>query len=454
MSTPPGPNGSPWQRPDGQSPDGNPQQNANQQSGGQSYGPPPQGQPSQYGPPPQGQPSQYGPPPQQNQPPQNQPQQYGPPPQQQGQYQQGQYPQQGQQYQQFAGQQQYPPFQGSGQQRFATSPGMHPRGGGARGVVIILVSVALAIILFVVAINILAPDKGPETYTPSPHTVVPASSEQTTASPSETESESESPSETESTSESPTPSQTETSSSSSPSPTSAAPLQRPQDFSPTGPYRSIQGLGSNRIYSQPLPKWTCTMSRKIQGSLKTWMNQAIDCMMQRYGPIVRATGNSLPRPSLQFFSGTVRTPCATLNRSVPAYYCSGDQRIYVNPDMAVKYDDYMRLGALQLIFHEFAHHVQFRTGLMKAWEVSAKESTNQRQRRLELQAECFTWGQLGSLKDYTVADREELQRLATQVQQNSEHGSKASYTYWFMRGAERTDLRWCNTWVAPTSRLT
>ena len=179
-------------------------------------------------------------------------------------------------------------------------------------------------------------------------------------------------------------------------------------------------------------------------------------MMDRFGPVVaKQTGEKLPRPKIIYYSGTIDTPCGRLDDRVP-YYCGSPQSraIYVNPVTIRRYDDGIRLGALQIIFHEFAHHVQYQFGLLTAGFNAGVEDQLQASRRVELQAECISWSQTTQLSKpaFGARDSEQMWRWVS-MGQDAKHGKASSHQYWYKRIEGKGNLGLCNTWVAAKKHV-
>ncbi len=224
-----------------------------------------------------------------------------------------------------------------------------------------------------------------------------------------------------------------------------------------GPYGDYPNASDNPVYDQKVGSWKCSgigQAEAPQGdAIKKWVKEAMACMMKRYGPVVKAAGETLSEPKIIYHSGSIDTPCGRNSDTVP-FYCSGDEAIYMNPDVVRKYSATgTRFAALHLIFHEFAHHVQWRLGIFDG-RVADVEDDMQASRRLELQAECFTFLQIGQLTDpaWGSSDVNQFKQWFS-VDQNEAHGKSASYLYWFNRAIGKGDFGLCNTWTAPKKRV-
>lgn len=230
----------------------------------------------------------------------------------------------------------------------------------------------------------------------------------------------------------------------------------------TAPSGAPSSVVDNPIYRAQMGPWECAGLEPAvpdDGTeMQTWLEDTIiDCMMDRYRPAVEAAGAELTTPQVIWFDRQIETPCGvTRQPDAPPYYCSGDEAIYVNADTVRTYTDTARLAALSLLFHEFAHHVQHRVGILnQAYDPPFNgEDRQQISRRMELQAECFSWIQVQTLTTtgWSESDDREF-RNWLEGPKDDEHGSNASYRFWYERASGETSFESCNTFIAPDDKV-
>lgn len=224
-----------------------------------------------------------------------------------------------------------------------------------------------------------------------------------------------------------------------------------------GPYGDFPDASDNPLYDLKVGSWKCSGLGQAEApggnAIKKWVKEAMACMMKRYGPVVKKAGATLSEPKIVYHSGSIDTPCGRNSDTVP-FYCSGDETIYMNPDVVRKYSATgTRFAALHLVFHEFAHHVQWRLGIFDGRSADVEDDM-QASRRLELQAECFTFLQVGQLTSPAWGSSDVAQfKQWFSVDQNEAHGKSESYLYWFDRAIGKGDFGLCNTWTAPKKRV-
>lgn len=176
------------------------------------------------------------------------------------------------------------------------------------------------------------------------------------------------------------------------------------------------------------------------------------------------------RPAyLVLFSDAVQTGCGYADAGVGPFYCSADQRVYIDLSfyrvLDSKFEAPGDFAQAYVIAHEVGHHVQ---NLRGVFERTARESSRDPGRRndlsirQELQADCYAgvWAYHTGKRDLLEAgDIEEglaaaaavgddtLQKRATgQVQPETwTHGSAKQRSKWFRKGFESGDPDACDT---------
>jgi predicted metalloprotease len=178
-------------------------------------------------------------------------------------------------------------------------------------------------------------------------------------------------------------------------------------------------------------------------------------------------------PRLVLFRGGVESACGMASSAVGPFYCSADQRVYL--DRAFFEDLSRRFGApgefarAYVIAHEIGHHVQNLMGITEKVaqqrERTGGARSNQLSVRLELQADCLAgvWGfyakQRGLLEPGDVEsglgaaaaigdDRIQRQTRGQVSPESFTHGSSEQRVRWFRAGLESGQPRQCDTFSA------
>ncbi len=191
---------------------------------------------------------------------------------------------------------------------------------------------------------------------------------------------------------------------------------------------------------RPLPR-----TRKAE---RRYLRRVVDCMAAAYSGPVRAAGFTLTKPGIHLYLGTIQTPCGEGLAGYPVFYCSANQAIYSSAGSTAEYGASMRLGGYWIVFHEYAHHVQRRIGVLDA-AYTRDESALRLSRRIELQADCMMGMTSASVRSVRLNedDRAEMTSWRT-LAADKIHGKTASQLYWVRRGFGSTRFGRCSTWTA------
>lgn len=208
-------------------------------------------------------------------------------------------------------------------------------------------------------------------------------------------------------------------------------------------------------------------------AMDRFMNRLSDCLdsvwAQQFG---KASGLRFGKPSRTFWTEAGRSPCGSYPQpGAAAFYCPANDTMYVGlrdvittagNEPVSNYAVYARV-----IAHEYAHHVQNRSGILayghqQMQGTQAEDARNEISRRIELQAQCLAGAFLGAERSGLPMTRQQYDAMVEDVRgrgderhgkNKRDHGSSASYAGWVIRGFQRGDLAACNTWTAPESAV-
>lgn len=185
-------------------------------------------------------------------------------------------------------------------------------------------------------------------------------------------------------------------------------------------------------------------------------------------------GGRYPAPKLVLFSGSVQSACGYASSAVGPFYCSGDQRVYLDTSF---FDDMTRqlnapgeFARAYVIAHEVGHHIQNVTGVMQRTaqlraQGEAMEGADGLSVRQELQADCYAgvwanhaqrklqWLESGDIESALNAataigdDRLQQQSRGHVVPDSFTHGSSAQRVKWFRIGMDSGDAQNCDTFA-------
>ncbi len=183
----------------------------------------------------------------------------------------------------------------------------------------------------------------------------------------------------------------------------------------------------------------------------------------------RKHGLKYEYPTLVLFTGAVNTACGTGQSAMGPFYCSGDQKLYVDlsffatmeSSLGVKTNGNTSFAYAYVIAHEVGHHVEYLRGILskchqKMSRLNAAEANNLSV-KLELLADYYAgcWAhyddaEYGSLDDNDLEEALEcaqkigdnyLQEKARGYSQPETftHGTSKQRMYWLKKGYETGD---------------
>lgn len=177
-------------------------------------------------------------------------------------------------------------------------------------------------------------------------------------------------------------------------------------------------------------------------------------------------GRQYRDPKLVLFSGQVRSACGLAESAVGPFYCSGDERVYIDlsfyNDLKTRFRAPGDFAQAYVIAHEVGHHIQHMVGTMDKVNSMqgrmSKEEANLLSVRLELQADFLAgvWAHYAQQKGIIEAgDIEEALNAASAIgddrlQRESQgyvvpdsftHGTSEQRVRWFKKGLETGDMR-------------
>jgi len=188
-------------------------------------------------------------------------------------------------------------------------------------------------------------------------------------------------------------------------------------------------------------------------------------------PVFKQHGKTYHNPTLVLFSGQVQSACGVSSSATGPFYCSADQKLYIDPSF---YREMQKMGAsgdfafAYVVAHEVGHHVQNLLGTLgqahRYMRQVSKTEANQISVRIELQADCYAgiWG--NKLEKYSkirledgdireglkaaeaVGDDTLMQRAGSRVNPaNFTHGSAADRMRWLNTGLQYGEINRCST---------
>lgn len=195
--------------------------------------------------------------------------------------------------------------------------------------------------------------------------------------------------------------------------------------------------------------------------------------------IFKQNGAQYQVPKMVLYTGGVQTACGQGSAQMGPFYCSGDQKLYI--DLSFFTTMKKSLGAdgdfayAYVIAHEVGHHVEYLTGtLQKVHQQMSKlpqAEANKLSVRLELLADFYAgvWAhhdnkRFGSLEDGDIEEAiqcaqvigdDYLQKKARgyAVPESFNHGTSKQRMKWFKLGLETGDISKGNTFQCSDAEL-
>jgi predicted metalloprotease len=192
-----------------------------------------------------------------------------------------------------------------------------------------------------------------------------------------------------------------------------------------------------------------------------------------WNTLFQQAGRRYREPTLSLFTGQTRSACGVAGASVGPFYCSGDEKVYL--DLSFYRDMKTKLGApgdfaqAYVIAHEVGHHVQNLLGTMEQVDARrgrmSEAEANRLSVMLELQADFYAgvWAHYaerrgiiepGDIDEALGAasavgdDRLQRQGQGYVVPDSFTHGSSEQRVRWFRKGFETGDIRQGDTFNA------
>lgn len=198
-----------------------------------------------------------------------------------------------------------------------------------------------------------------------------------------------------------------------------------------------------------------------------------------WSEIFTSIGRTYTPPTLVLFTNSVNSACGSASASVGPFYCSGDQKLYI--DLSFFTQMKSQLGAdgdfayAYVIAHEVGHHVEYLLGTLnkahQAMNQTDKVSANKLSVRLELLADFYAgvWAHHDNkmFKSIEPGDLEEAIDCAQKIGDNYlqekargysqpesfTHGTSAQRMKWLKLGFDTGDIQQGTTFSKSDAEL-
>lgn len=199
---------------------------------------------------------------------------------------------------------------------------------------------------------------------------------------------------------------------------------------------------------------------RSEARLRGFYEAGIECLDSAWRPALLEEGFDWASPELKLAAGPSQCGEPPDEDSATAFYCSGTifmPRERVLGDLGVASRSH-----LAVLAHEYGHHVQGRSRVLRAVAVRTGELGENDPKRLEinrrteLQAECFAGLFLGGAPERGLVEslsEKEISAVNRSTVGSDTHGTRGNQQEWFHRGIEGDGPEACNTWSAPASQV-
>ena len=189
-----------------------------------------------------------------------------------------------------------------------------------------------------------------------------------------------------------------------------------------------------------------------------------------------------PAPTMVLYTGSTQTACGQGNAAVGPFYCSGDQKVYLDlsffqtmdQQLGVKGDN-SSLAKAYVIAHEVGHHIEYLLGTLEKahqrMQASSQTTANKYSVRLELMADFYAgvWAHYEDKYFNSIDDQDLMEAIDCAqkigddyLQKRSQgyaspesftHGTSAQRMKWFKLGYQTGDVRRATTFQESDATL-
>ncbi|WP_394613718.1 neutral zinc metallopeptidase [Lentzea sp. JNUCC 0626] len=253
---------------------------------------------------------------------------------------------------------------------------------------------------------------------------------------------------------------------------------KPASTTPTEPSTPIRPRAVYRLADHPLlvkpvtiAPATCALPQfgVADEQLAAYYAAGVDCLDAAWGPLLQAANLPFDKPVLDASPTLKDGPCGAAPESdhAVAYYCGRNRTIYM-PTARLRDNGGGEAPATHLatLAHEYGHHVQALTGLLRAADLKitdAGEKTPaglEMSRRIELQANCFAGmflaaaaGRGSVTAGLARSAQEDFQYAIEEKPENNAHGSAKNQAQWAGAGFKANSTDACNTFAATPAAV-
>ncbi|MEV4284124.1 neutral zinc metallopeptidase [Nonomuraea bangladeshensis] len=215
----------------------------------------------------------------------------------------------------------------------------------------------------------------------------------------------------------------------------------------------------SHVMGGDLPRMRCTVpaiKAGSAGSLRTFHRAMATCADRFWAERFAAAGLPYSSPEVTITSGA-DSVCGRVS-GAGAHYCPEQRAIVIR---ITRHDlrDPFRMNVAHSVAHEWGHHVQQLTGVLKAHEAlylpASERARTVLSHRLEMQAECYA-GVFYSAALKSIGPGipwDDWLDAVRQAEESEVHGKPRNLAFWQDRGYKGGATGFCNTWTAARAKV-
>ncbi|WP_432923881.1 neutral zinc metallopeptidase [Microbispora sp. CA-135349] len=204
----------------------------------------------------------------------------------------------------------------------------------------------------------------------------------------------------------------------------------------------------------------CTEPARRAGDLTTfraYLDALFGCLRRTWSEEFHRAGLRFSPPRVRYITKGVYTGCTQYMASYLAgQYCPKNTTMWVLLDKEALSDP-TGFDLFTVVTHEYGHYAQDRAGILAEFDRQSAKAGGKREanlnRRVELQAECFSGAFVGSVWRSLGRDRLDWDEQLKWVVGDRWHGTTRNIRYWLKRGWYGRGPQVCDTFSAPASRV-
>ena len=242
----------------------------------------------------------------------------------------------------------------------------------------------------------------------------------------------------------------------------------------------LQNAGNIGLQNEPVEQGQFSAEEQ---ELAKFSSQVIASTEDIWAQIFKEYGiGQYPAPTLVLYTGATQTACGQGQAAMGPFYCSGDQKVYLDlaffqtmdQQLGVKGDN-SSLAKAYVIAHEVGHHIEYLMGTLdqahRKMQATNTKNANKYSVRLELMADFYAgvWAHHESKYFNSISDKDLMEAIDCAqkigddyLQKRSQgyaspesftHGTSAQRMKWFKLGYETGDVRRATTFQESDATL-